>query len=104
MLRVFFLNLRPIIALIHSLRDAGINNWINLTRIVAFWAQSSGKSLVLESIIGLSFLPSGYGGCTKRPLEIRLVYKLNAFKLYGVFEDSSKKFFDFSKIRERIKN
>ena len=36
--------------------------------------QSSGKSTLLESIVGLDFLPRGEGVVTRRPLELRLVH------------------------------
>ena len=35
-------------------------------------SQSAGKSSVLESIVGLDFLPRGDGLVTRRPLELRL--------------------------------
>ena len=35
--------------------------------------QSSGKSSLMESIVGLDFLPRGEGVVTRRPLELRLV-------------------------------
>jgi hypothetical protein len=37
--------------------------------------QSSGKSSLLESIVGLDFLPRGDGVVTRRPLEMRLVHE-----------------------------
>ena len=36
--------------------------------------QSSGKSSVLESLVGRSFLPRGVGIVTRRPLVLQLVY------------------------------
>lgn len=40
---------------------------------VAF-SQSSGKSSVIESLVGCSFLPRGTGIVTRRPLILQLVY------------------------------
>ena len=39
-----------------------------LPRICSLGRQSSGKSSVLESIVGLDFLPRGDGVVTRRPL------------------------------------
>jgi replication fork clamp-binding protein CrfC len=40
---------------------------------VVLGSQSSGKSSLLESIVGIDFLPRGDGLVTRRPLEMRLV-------------------------------
>jgi Dynamin family len=37
-------------------------------------AQSSGKSSVLEAVVGTDFLPRGTGIVTKRPLVLQLVH------------------------------
>nr|UXE41663.1 DRP1 protein [Macrobrachium nipponense]WAB21209.1 dynamin-1-like protein isoform [Macrobrachium nipponense] len=47
---------------------------IQLPQIVVVGAQSSGKSSVLESLVGRSFLPRGTGIITRRPLVLQLVY------------------------------
>lgn len=36
--------------------------------------QSSGKSSVIESLVGRSFLPRGTGIVTRRPLVLQLLY------------------------------
>ena len=36
--------------------------------------QSSGKSSVLENLVGSDFLPRGTGVVTRRPLVLQLVY------------------------------
>jgi len=36
--------------------------------------QSSGKSSVIESLVGRSFLPRGTGIVTRRPLVLQLIY------------------------------
>ena len=63
---------RKLINLIDQLRDCGVQNYIQLPRIASLGTQSSGKSSVLESIVGLDFLPRGDGVVTRRPLELRL--------------------------------
>ncbi|XP_015198582.1 dynamin-1-like protein isoform X4 [Lepisosteus oculatus] len=46
---------------------------IQLPQIVVVGSQSSGKSSVLESIVGRDFLPRGSGIVTRRPLVLQLV-------------------------------
>lgn len=46
---------------------------IDLPRIVVVGSQSSGKSSVLESIVGKDFLPRGAGIVTRCPLILRLI-------------------------------
>jgi vacuolar protein sorting-associated protein 1 len=41
------------------MRDVGLQQYIHLPRIAVLGTQSSGKSSVLESIVGLDFLPRG---------------------------------------------
>ena len=42
-----------------ELRDVGLQKMINLPRIAVLGQQSAGKSSVLESIVGIDFLPRG---------------------------------------------
>lgn len=98
----FFNNLRSLVTLIDHLRDAGLQKYIRLPRIVTLGVQSSGKSSVLESIVGLNFLPRNEGVCTRRPLELRLVHVFDNAKPYGVFEGLDSKFYDFEQVREMI--
>lgn len=49
------------------------NNDLKLPSIVVVGSQSSGKSSVLESIVGHEFLPKGDNMVTKRPIELTLV-------------------------------
>ena len=46
--------------------------WETLPQIVVVGGQSSGKSSVLEAIVGRDFLPRGAGICTRRPLVLHL--------------------------------
>ena len=45
---------------------------LDLPQIVVIGGQSSGKSSVLESVVGRSFLPRGTGIVTRRPLVLQL--------------------------------
>ncbi len=47
---------------------------LDLPQIVVVGSQSSGKSSVLENIVGRDFLPRGSGIVTRRPLILQLIY------------------------------
>ena len=99
---VLFKKLRKLINLLDQLRDCGVNEYIKLPRICSLGTQSSGKSSVLESIVGLDFLPRGDGVVTRRPLELRLCH-INSGQPWAVFEErKGVKFTDFVKVRETI--
>ena len=99
---ILFKKLRKLINLIDHLRDVGVNEYIQLPRIASLGTQSSGKSSVLESIVGLDFLPRGDGVVTRRPLELRLNH-LEDGKPYAIFDEvKNEKFTDFNKVRETI--
>ena len=99
---VLFKKLRKLINLIDQLRDCGVNEYIKLPRICSLGTQSSGKSSVLESIVGLDFLPRGDGVVTRRPLELRLCH-INSGQPWAIFEErKGVKFTDFIKVRETI--
>uniref|UniRef100_A0A8C2Q9J0 Dynamin-1-like protein n=1 Tax=Cyprinus carpio TaxID=7962 RepID=A0A8C2Q9J0_CYPCA len=82
---------------------------IQLPQIVVVGSQSSGKSSVLESLVGRDFLPRGSGIVTRRPLVLQLVTvppleerrkqdngnSLRAFLFAQIFTD-------FSEIRKEI--
>ena len=50
----------------------GQTTTLDLPQIVVVGGQSSGKSSVLEAIVGRSFLPRGAGIVTRRPLVLQL--------------------------------
>lgn len=65
--------------------------------------QSAGKSSVLESIVGLDFLPRGDGVVTRRPLELRLHHTPDNTEPWAMFEEvPNKKFTDFTMVRQTI--
>ena len=99
---VLFKKLRKLINLIDQLRDVGVQEYIKLPRIASLGTQSSGKSSVLESIVGLDFLPRGDGVVTRRPLELRLCHIPDG-QPWAIFEErKGEKFTDFNKVRETI--
>ena len=68
-----FENLKKFICVIDKLKDIGLDEHVKLPKIIVVGSQSSGKSSLLESIVGIDFLPRGSGVVTRRPLELRLV-------------------------------
>ena len=63
------------------------------------YMQSSGKSSVLEAVVGKDFLPRGTGIVTRRPLVLQLVHlEGEDEREYGVFlHRGQEKIYDFSK-------
>lgn len=55
------------------LATVGNTDAVSLPKIVAIGSQSSGKSSVLENIVGREFLPRKTGLCTRRPLKVELI-------------------------------
>ena len=64
----------PIINKLQDVFNTIGSEHILLPQIVVVGSQSSGKSSVLESIVGRDFLPRGTGIVTRRPLILQLVY------------------------------
>ena len=76
---------------------------IDLPQIVVVGCQSSGKSSVLESIVGHDFLPRGSGIVTRRPLVLQLVHVSNGEEEYGEFlHKKGQKFTSFEQMRREI--
>lgn len=118
-----------LITLVNKLQDAftnvGVQQNVDLPQITVLGSQSSGKSSVLENIVGRDFLPRGTGIVTRRPLVLQLINRPAADSKAGVQNgdtptpgaDGNKKnpyewgeflhlpgekFHDFQKIREEI--
>ncbi|KAJ1815273.1 mitochondrial dynamin GTPase Msp1, partial [Coemansia sp. RSA 2598] len=58
---------------------------LQLPSIVVVGSQSSGKSSVLEAIVGQEFLPKGDNMVTRRPIELTLVNTPHTDEEYGEF-------------------
>ena len=67
------------------LQVIGQSNALVLPSIVVIGSQSSGKSSVLEAIVGHEFLPKGSNMITRRPIELTLVNTPDAQAEYGEF-------------------
>ncbi|KAK2366492.1 dynamin-related protein 5A [Trifolium repens] len=64
--------------------------------------KSTGKSSVLESIVGKDFLPCGSGIVTRRPLVLQL-HKIDEGREYAEFMHAPwKRFTDFAAVRQEI--
>jgi GTP-binding protein EngB required for normal cell division len=71
---------------VRNLLKIADSSTLTLPTIVVIGSQSSGKSSVLEAIVGREFLPKGSNMTTKRPLEITLVHLDDATcKDYAIF-------------------
>ncbi|KAG8905083.1 vacuolar protein sorting-associated protein 1, partial [Tulasnella sp. 417] len=69
-----------IVGIVNKLQDVftavGSNaSAIDLPQICVLGSQSSGKSSVLENIVGRDFLPRGTGIVTRRPLVLQLIHR-----------------------------
>ncbi|KAK6205494.1 Dynamin central region-domain-containing protein [Scheffersomyces amazonensis] len=122
-----------LIATINKLQDAlaplggGSSSPVDLPQITVVGSQSSGKSSVLENIVGRDFLPRGTGIVTRRPLVLQLINRranpktsandlinINTTKENGEASENNadewgeflhlpnKKFFNFEEIRNEI--
>ncbi len=98
-------NLINIINKLHeSISRSSVPLSFQLPQVVVVGSQSSGKTSILESIVGKDFLPRGKGIVTRRPLVLHLKHvKIN--KEYAEFSHlPNEKFEDFSKVLVEIEN
>ncbi|KAK2439196.1 dynamin-related protein 5A [Trifolium repens] len=77
--------------------------WDSLPAIAVVGGQSSGKSSVLESVVGKDFLPRGSGIVTRRPLVLQLHKIDEGSREYAEFLHlPRKRFTDFAAVRKEI--
>ncbi|KAL8728830.1 MAG: hypothetical protein Q9166_005147 [cf. Caloplaca sp. 2 TL-2023] len=85
------------------LQMIGQSDALVLPSIVVIGSQSSGKSSVLEAIVGHEFLPKGSNMITRRPIELTLVNTPDATAEYGEFPTLGLgKITDFSHIQNTL--
>ncbi|KPI35999.1 Protein msp1, mitochondrial [Cyphellophora attinorum] len=85
------------------LNTIGQSDALTLPSIVVIGSQSSGKSSVLEAIVGHEFLPKGSNMVTRRPIELTLVNTPDAKAEYGEFPALKLgKITDFSQIQRTL--
>ncbi|KAL4886382.1 P-loop containing nucleoside triphosphate hydrolase protein [Aspergillus karnatakaensis] len=94
---------RKMIEIRNILQTVGQSGSLTLPSIVVIGSQSSGKSSVLEAIVGHEFLPKGSNMVTRRPIELTLVNTPNAQAEYGEFPALGLgKITDFSQIQRTL--
>ncbi|XP_050209312.1 dynamin-related protein 3A [Mercurialis annua] len=100
-----------VIPIVNKLQDIfaqlGSQSTIELPQVAVVGSQSSGKSSVLESLVGRDFLPRGNEICTRRPLVLQLLQTKrkadDSEEEWGEFLHlPGKRFYDFSEIRREI--
>ncbi|XP_019224350.1 PREDICTED: dynamin-related protein 1E-like [Nicotiana attenuata] len=79
--------------------------WDELPSVAVVGGQSSGKSSVLESIVGRDFLPRGSGIVTRRPLVLQLHKTEEGQQEYAEFGHlPRRRFTDFTLVRREIQD
>ncbi|KAF8406116.1 hypothetical protein HHK36_008196 [Tetracentron sinense] len=100
-----------VIPIVNKLQDIfaqlGSSSTIELPQVAVVGSQSSGKSSVLEALVGRDFLPRGSDICTRRPLVLQLLQTKRkpdgTEEEYGEFLHlPGRKFYNFSDIRREI--
>ncbi|CAN1278521.1 Dynamin-related protein 3A [Linum perenne] len=100
-----------VIPMVNKLQDIfaqlGSQSTIDLPQVAVVGSQSSGKSSVLEALVGRDFLPRGNEICTRRPLILQLVQTKRkgdgSEEEWGEFlHRPGERFYDFAEIRREI--
>ncbi|OBR12172.1 Dynamin family protein [Colletotrichum higginsianum IMI 349063] len=85
------------------LQQVGQSSTLTLPSIVVIGSQSSGKSSVLEALVGHEFLPKGTNMVTRRPIELTLVNTPESDAEYGEFPDLGlRRITDFSSVQRTL--
>ena len=97
----------PIINKLQDVFNTVGRETIQLPQIAVVGTQSTGKSSVLENLVGRDFLPRGAGIVTRRPLVLQLVHTTpeEAESQWGwgrFLHTGERRFTDFSEIRDEI--
>ncbi|KAJ3015029.1 UNVERIFIED_CONTAM: dynamin-like GTPase mgm1 [Siphonaria sp. JEL0065] len=94
---------KKLIEVRNLLKSVNNNANLQLPSIVVIGSQSSGKSSVLEAIVGHEFLPKGSNMVTRRPIELTLIHCPNQKEEYGEFPQLGLgKIADFKKIQKTL--
>ena len=94
---------RKMIEIRTLLQTIGQSESLTLPSIVVVGSQSSGKSSVLEAIVGHEFLPKGSNMVTRRPIELTLINTPKSHSEYGEFPSLGLgKITDFSQIQKTL--
>ncbi|KAG0235537.1 dynamin-like GTPase mgm1 [Actinomortierella wolfii] len=99
----FMLLTKKLIEVRNVLKSIDHNDTLKLPSIVVIGSQSSGKSSVLEAIVGHEFLPKGHNMVTRRPIELTLIHTPQSKDEYGEFPSLGLgKVTDFKKIQQTL--
>jgi dynamin 1-like protein len=95
------------IQIFNKLENINLNIFSISSPIIAVLGyHSSGKSSVIESLVGKDFLPKGRGIVTKLPLILHLNNSPQqtdgSENEWGIFLHTKKKFYDFNEIKKEI--
>jgi len=94
---------KKMIEIRNMLARVGQSSTLTLPSIVVIGSQSSGKSSVLEAIVGHEFLPKGSNMVTRRPIELTLINTPDSNAEFGEFPDLGLgKISDFSSIQRTL--
>lgn len=93
---------KKMIEIRNILSNVGQSSALTLPSIVVIGSQSSGKSSVLEAIVGHEFLPKGSNMVTRRPIELTLINTPESKSEYGEFPDLGLKTSDFSSVQRTL--
>jgi len=94
---------KKMIEIRNILQKVGQTGTLNLPSIVVIGSQSSGKSSVLEAVVGHEFLPKGTNMVTRRPIELTLVNTPESKAEYGEFPDLGlRRITDFTSIQRTL--
>ena len=94
---------KKMIEIRNILQQVDRSNTLTLPSIVVIGSQSSGKSSVLEAIVGHEFLPKGSNMVTRRPIELTLVNTPESAAEYGEFPDLGlRKITDFASVQRTL--
>ena len=94
---------KKMIEIRNILQVVGQQSALILPSIVVIGSQSSGKSSVLEAVVGHEFLPKGSNMITRRPIELTLINTPDAQAEYGEFPALGLgKITDFSSIQKTL--
>lgn len=94
---------KKMIEIRNMLQKVGQSSTLTLPSIVVIGSQSSGKSSVLEAIVGHEFLPKGSNMVTRRPIELTLVNTPDTDAEYGEFPDLGlRRITDFTSIQRTL--
>ncbi|CAG8779719.1 20980_t:CDS:2, partial [Racocetra persica] len=101
-----FMNLtKKLIEVRNILTSIDHEEGLKLPSIVVIGSQSSGKSSVLEAIVGHEFLPKGSNMVTRRPIELTLIHTPKSKEEYGEFPQLGLgKIHDFSHIQQTLRD